>query len=139
MAARIRSRLVPLLDAEFPSWRNAVRGAASAQAETARFIAEEASRAVVWRDAAGDAGTLLTDEGPFFAADPVVRAEALYRAPMRLVGGCALVPGIEDAIAAHAGMVVRRRRRPRDAVVSGLCHRLASPEPAEAGERQRIA
>ena len=77
---RIRARLVPLLDAEFPSWKSALRSVASTQAEVARFIAAEADRRIAWNASAEHPAALRTDEGAFFASDPVLRIDALYRA-----------------------------------------------------------
>ena len=45
---RIRNRLIPLLDKEFPSWRKGLSGMAVTQSLTAEFIAEEARKRIKW-------------------------------------------------------------------------------------------
>ncbi len=77
---RIRHRLVPLLDAEFPSWRSGIRGAARIQSDAARFIAGESTARLPWTRSSLFPGSLEIDEVPFFSVDPLLRTEAVYAA-----------------------------------------------------------
>jgi hypothetical protein len=77
---RIRGRLIPVLNAEFPGWSTAVRRAADTQKEIARFIVGEAEKRVAWSASARYSGAVETDKSGFFSADPVVRVESLYLA-----------------------------------------------------------
>lgn len=82
---RIRGRLIPVLDAEFSSWKTAVRSVANAQSELSRFISEEADRRISWFSSETFPEAMETELGVFFAADPVLRTEALYKAVDALV------------------------------------------------------
>ena len=80
---RVRLRLVPLLDRDFPHWRGAVSALAQTQAEAAAFISGETSFRVRWEAEAE--GRLTTDEASFFAQPDIVRQEAVYVAVDRLL------------------------------------------------------
>ncbi|MFA6504580.1 MAG: tRNA lysidine(34) synthetase TilS [Treponemataceae bacterium] len=77
---RIRGRLIPVLDAEFPGWKTAVGSVSRTQTSVARFIEEEAKKKISWAVPFALSETLETNAVAFFAADPVLRAEALYQA-----------------------------------------------------------
>jgi tRNA(Ile)-lysidine synthase len=83
---RIRARLIPRLDEDFPGWRVSLQALAETQAMTADFLKTEAGRRVSWNVAADGENRrqkrlpqeLWTDEAVFFAQDPLIREEALF-------------------------------------------------------------
>ncbi len=113
---RVRLKLVPLLDAEFPHWRGAVAALAETQAEAAAFISAESAARVAWR---GE-DLLSTDAASFFAQSEIVRQEAVYAAVDRL----AAVQGCADVVSADA--VSRRKAEPRRAALRSFTGGLAA-------------
>jgi tRNA(Ile)-lysidine synthase len=77
LRSRVRRRLIPLLDSEFPHWRGPLLRLNETQALTANFLAAEARRALRW-EACG--GALSVNAADFFAQSPVIREEALFAA-----------------------------------------------------------
>jgi tRNA(Ile)-lysidine synthase len=79
---RIRRKLVPLLDALFPSWRSGLFGMAQTQALTADFLASEAKRLVKWgigsREQGAGKDCLFTDLKNFFAQPLIIREESVF-------------------------------------------------------------
>lgn len=82
MRNRVRSVLVPSLDAEFPGWRTAVRSLGRTQSELARFLERESDLRVRWH--ADGESALETDADPFFRLALPLRVQALYSAVNRL-------------------------------------------------------
>jgi tRNA(Ile)-lysidine synthase len=78
---RIRTKLVPQLDALFPGWRRAVLSLAETQNRTAAFLKAEAEIRVPWER---DGGTWRTEAAAFFAQPEIIREEALFDAADRL-------------------------------------------------------
>jgi tRNA(Ile)-lysidine synthase len=77
---RIRKSLFPLLDAQFPGWRQSVPALGETQRLTADFLRAEAAARLPWRPVkeagAGEAWTL--PEEAFFAQPGIIREEALF-------------------------------------------------------------
>jgi len=76
---RVRSRLIPLLDAEFPFWRSGVDAFCRIQERTAEAMAAETRRRVRWTGEAGGS-VLATPAMRFFGAPLLLREEAVFRA-----------------------------------------------------------
>lgn len=76
---RIRSRLIPLLEAEFPFWRSGLDAFCRIQQGTADVLASESRRRVRWTGAPGGSA-LSTPADPFFNAPRLLREEAVFRA-----------------------------------------------------------
>jgi tRNA(Ile)-lysidine synthase len=73
---RIRNKLIPYLDALFPSWKKTVLALAETQGRTADFLEEETARRVPWRPSPGGAWTVPRET--FFAQPEIIREEALF-------------------------------------------------------------
>ncbi|MDR3248961.1 MAG: tRNA lysidine(34) synthetase TilS [Treponema sp.] len=73
----VRATLVPLLEAQFPGWKQGLEALGDTQSLTAAFIAEEARRRVVWED---HGALLRTGAENFFAQPLIIREEALFQA-----------------------------------------------------------
>ena len=77
---RIRHVLIPLLDKQFPHWKEPVLRLGDTQAMTAAFLTKEAEKRFVW-----DNGTNKTDSAlsiaadQFFAEPAILREEALFQ------------------------------------------------------------
>jgi tRNA(Ile)-lysidine synthase len=74
---RIRAKLVPLLDKEFPGWRRGLEALGDTQSLAAGFIREEARRRLVWEWPAG--GELRSGGDGFFDQPLIIREEALFQ------------------------------------------------------------
>lgn len=109
---RIRSRLVPLLDAEFPGWRPGLQGFSAIQGRVSSALAEAARRGIRWAWTSPDRRALGTASPRFFAAPQFIREEALFRAADRLAR-CPRDRGLE---AGSPG-----RREPARAAVALFC------------------
>ena len=98
--------------------RNARTGLASRQEVFSSEICEAITPALlaVARNAMG----LLEDVPPEIAAD-------IYDYGMMLTGGCALMPGMADALSRETGLRVTMAEYPRDAVIRGLGRILKQP------------
>ena len=73
---RIRHKLIPVLDENFPSWRKSVGSLAKTQSLSADFIQNEAKRLVPWQQ---EAAGLSSSAAVFFAQPPIIREEALFQ------------------------------------------------------------
>ena len=73
---RIRHRLIPILDDNFPSWRNSIASLAKTQSLSAGFIQNEAKRLVPWQR---EADELRSPVAGFFAQPLIIREEALFQ------------------------------------------------------------
>jgi len=74
---RIRHKLIPVLDAHFPSWRSSVLTLAKTQGLIADFLESEARKRLPWEP--GE--TLLKlREDDFLNAPPILREEAVFAA-----------------------------------------------------------
>jgi tRNA(Ile)-lysidine synthase len=91
---RIRAKLVPLLDREFPGWRRGLEALGDTQSLAAAFIGDEARRRLAWSREAG--GRELRSGDEFFDQPRIIREEALFQA-LNLFQG------------PRSGAVVRRR------------------------------
>ncbi len=114
---RVRLKLVPFLDADFPHWRGAVAALAETQSEAAAFIAEESAARVSWQG--GE--RLSTDEASFFAQNEIVRQEAVFAAVDRLA---AAREGADAGLSADG--VPRRKAEPRRAALRSFTGGLAA-------------
>ncbi|MCL2609162.1 MAG: tRNA lysidine(34) synthetase TilS [Treponema sp.] len=87
---RIRHRLVPVLEENFPRWRTGLASMAETQALASDFIVGEANSRVKWEvvsenpDKSGlfpgpESPSLRTDEANFFSRPEIVREEALFQ------------------------------------------------------------
>jgi tRNA(Ile)-lysidine synthase len=74
---RIRKRLFPFLDAQFPGWRQSVPALGETQRLTAGFLRAEAEARLPWKPA-GDGETWSLSEEAFFAQPGIIREEALF-------------------------------------------------------------
>jgi tRNA(Ile)-lysidine synthase len=98
---RVRNRLVPFLEGQFPGWGKALDALGETQVLAAGFIAAEARRRVVWEALpAGAAGNgqgpgLRTGAERFFAQPEILREEALFQGINRLRSG--VFSGSEEA------------------------------------------
>lgn len=77
---RIRRHLIPLLNRDFPGWKTAVEALATTQASVARYLCAQAGGQIIWRSSKKGGAVLETDAALFYAADTVIRAEAVYQA-----------------------------------------------------------
>jgi tRNA(Ile)-lysidine synthase len=90
---RVRNRLVPFLEAQFPGWGKALDALGETQALAAGFIAAEARQRVIWEPLPpGAAGNgqgpgLRTAAQRFFAQPEILREEALFQGINRLHSG----------------------------------------------------
>lgn len=82
---RIRHRLVPLLDSEFPFWKGGIDSFARIQGRTADLVSAEARRRVRWIWTDRLRMGLRTDAAGFYDVLPIVREEAVLRAVDRLL------------------------------------------------------
>jgi tRNA(Ile)-lysidine synthase len=94
---RVRLRLMPVLDANFPSWRKSAGEAAAIQRETAAFIGHEAVARLPFAAKPGQGArsfnqyvTVSEPVAVFFAQALIIREEALFQALDRLAPG--LIP-----------------------------------------------
>jgi len=76
---RVRHKLVPVLDANFPSWRSSVLALAATQELIADFLESEAKKCLPWEELPGQA-LLRLREDDFFSAPPILREEAIFTA-----------------------------------------------------------
>lgn len=76
---RIRARLIPLLDAEFPFWRAGVDAFIRIQGRAAGALDEESRRRVRWTGSS-EGSVLSAPADPFFRAPILLREEAVFRA-----------------------------------------------------------
>jgi len=76
---RVRHKLVPVLDAHFPSWRSSVLALATTQELVADFLESEAKKRLPWEDSPDEAFLRLREED-FLSAPPVLREEAVFAA-----------------------------------------------------------
>ncbi len=74
---RVRLRLIPLLDKEFPAWRSGLTLFGETQSELAQHLKAEARRRVAWRR---EGWGLASAEAAFETLDPIVRVEAIFQA-----------------------------------------------------------
>jgi tRNA(Ile)-lysidine synthase len=72
---RIRNRLIPFLDEQFPHWKGPALFLAETQRLVADFLADEAARGVKWQ---GREGVFTTGAGAFFSQPEIIREEALF-------------------------------------------------------------
>ena len=91
--------------------RNARTGLASRQEVFSSEICEAITPAIL--AIARNAMSLLEDVPPEIAAD-------VYDYGMMLTGGCALMPGITEALSRETGLRVTVAEHPRDCVIYGL-------------------
>jgi len=75
---RVRGKLAPLLDENFPSWKKGVSAMAQTQSFVAEFIAEEAQKRVRWNLISKN--SLSTDASGFFSQPQIIREEAIFQA-----------------------------------------------------------
>jgi tRNA(Ile)-lysidine synthase len=89
---RVRHRLVPLLNAEFPGWHKALLAGADKAADDAELIVSVTDNSKCWEEARenGAAGVRMSAVD-FCALPRAVRRELLYRA-CDLLGGAARLP-----------------------------------------------
>ena len=76
---RVRQRLVPLLEKDFPGWQGSILSMARTQGKTAEFISAEAERRIVWTGDGQASNELATDEAEFFNQAVILREEALFQ------------------------------------------------------------
>jgi tRNA(Ile)-lysidine synthase len=76
---RVRHKLIPVLDAQFPSWRSSVLALAETQGLIADFLESEARKRLPWENPPGEA-LLKLREDDFFNAPPILREEAVFAA-----------------------------------------------------------
>jgi len=74
---RIRRRLVPLLDEQFPGWQSSLDTVSQTQRLAADFITDEAMRRVPWQQSAD--GAFSTGADAFFSQPAIIREEALFQ------------------------------------------------------------
>jgi tRNA(Ile)-lysidine synthase len=120
---RIRARLIPLLDGEFPGWRRGLEALGLTQSLAAAFIGEEARRRLPWEwaDSPEPRRGKELRSGGFFDQPQIIREEALFQG-LNLFRG----PG--------SGAVPKRRNLRRFAwgeirdLDLGFCRIAAGPE-----------
>jgi tRNA(Ile)-lysidine synthase len=105
---RVRLKLVPLLDRDFPGWQGAILAMARTQSKAAEFLSAEAETRIVWTGSELVSNELTTDEANFFNQDVILREEALFRVVDMLSRRAVLKPGHPRADPAPRG-----RREPR--------------------------
>jgi len=76
---RVRHKLVPVLDAYFPSWRSSVLALAETQELVADFLESEAKKRLPWESTSGEELLRLREED-FLSAQPILREEAIFTA-----------------------------------------------------------
>jgi tRNA(Ile)-lysidine synthase len=76
---RVRHKLVPVLDAHFPSWRTSVLALAETQELVAGFLESEAKKRLPWETPPGEEFLKLREED-FKKAPPILREEAIFAA-----------------------------------------------------------
>ena len=76
---RVRHKLVPVLDAHFPTWRSSVLALAETQEQIADFLESEAKKRLPWEGLPGEALLRLREED-FLSAPPILREEAVFAA-----------------------------------------------------------
>jgi tRNA(Ile)-lysidine synthase len=90
---RVRNRLIPLLEEQFPGWGKALDALGETQALAAGFIAAEARQRVIWEAPPacpagnGQGPGLRTGAENFFAQPEILREEALFQGINRLRSG----------------------------------------------------
>jgi tRNA(Ile)-lysidine synthase len=82
---RVRHKLIPILDAQFPSWRSSVLVLAETQGLIADFMESEARKRLPWENLPGEAFLKLREED-FLNAPPILREEAVFAAVDMLHG-----------------------------------------------------
>ncbi|HCM26263.1 MAG: tRNA lysidine(34) synthetase TilS [Treponema sp. GWB1_62_6] len=90
---RVRSRLIPLLDREFPFWRTGAANAAMTQRKVASFLDDENKRRIRWRRSERTPSAVETDAENFKAQPPILREEAIFRALHLALEGAAAEGG----------------------------------------------
>jgi rod shape-determining protein MreB len=98
--------------------RNARTGLASRQEVFSSEICEAITPAVM--AIAKNAVSVLDDVPPAIAAD-------IYDYGIMLTGGCALMPGMAEALARETGLRITLAKNPRDSVIDGLGAILKDP------------
>lgn len=78
---RVRHKLIPVLDENFPDWRSSLLSLAETQKMVADFITEEAAKRLVWDTGEG----LRVNSGELFAQPPIIREESVFLAADRLL------------------------------------------------------
>ncbi|MDR0997771.1 MAG: tRNA lysidine(34) synthetase TilS [Treponema sp.] len=85
---RVRNRLVPFLEEQFPGWGKSLDALGETQALAAAFIAGEARRRVIWEalpaKAPEEGPGLRTGAENFFSQPEILREEALFQGINRL-------------------------------------------------------
>jgi tRNA(Ile)-lysidine synthase len=87
---RIRLKLIPCLDENFPSWRKALADLAETQRLVANFLETEAAARISWEEDPGERPRRLSSRGAFFSQPDILREEALFAALDRFAGGRAV-------------------------------------------------
>jgi tRNA(Ile)-lysidine synthase len=117
---RVRHKLIPVLDAYFPSWRSSVLALAETQGLIADFLESEAKKRLPWEGLPSEA-LLKLREGDFLSAPPILREEAIFAAvdmladkndkkPSRSPRRSALRRAVRQGAAADLGPVRLDRR-----------------------------
>jgi tRNA(Ile)-lysidine synthase len=88
---RIRSRLVAVLNAEFPSWKTSLASAAQTQRMAADFLEKEASARIQWTLDQKNS-ILYAEKQTFFSEPEIIREEALFYAIDRVKRAGGLEP-----------------------------------------------
>ena len=76
---RVRHKLIPVLDAQFPSWRGSVLMLAETQGFVADFLEPEARKRLPWDALPGETLFKLREDD-FLNAPPILREEAIFAA-----------------------------------------------------------
>jgi tRNA(Ile)-lysidine synthase len=74
---RVRHKLIPVLDAQFPSWRGSVLKLAETQRLVADYLESEARKQLPWEP---DETLFKLREDDFLNAPPILREEAIFAA-----------------------------------------------------------
>jgi tRNA(Ile)-lysidine synthase len=117
---RVRHKLVPILDAHFPSWRGSVLALAETQELVADFLESEAKKRLPWENLQGEESLKLREED-FLSAPPILREEAIFAAvdtlaepdgnmPSRSPKRSVIRSAVRDGTAADLGPVRLERR-----------------------------
>jgi len=112
---RIRSKLVPLLDREFPYWRKTIAALAETQSLTEEFLASEVRKRFSWdnsenpvkktcEDGRQEVQALKIREEDFMKAPPILREDAVFAALNEMTKS--------DALRGKKGSRKSRRRVP---------------------------
>ena len=99
--------------------RHARTGLASSQEVYSAEISQALTRAV---DAVTQCVASVLERVP-----PEI-ANDIYQFGLMLSGGCAVIPGLPDAIRRETGLKVTIARNPRDCVINGLGRLIAHPD-----------